>query len=101
MGVEQKETLRIIQTVAGSQVELVVVVVVRSDWILDISKVKQTGFLTDEMRHVEERKDSSVWLKTLRIWFKQLEGLMEMKQVWSREKGRISAWDVVGINHFL
>ena len=36
MGLEQKETLRIIQTVAGSQVELVVVVVVRSDWILDI-----------------------------------------------------------------
>ena len=49
---------------------------------------------------MEERKDSSVWLKTLRIWFKQLEGLMEMKQVWNREKGRISAWDVVGINHF-
>ena len=52
------------------------------------------------MRHVEERKDSSFWLKTLRIWFKQLEGLVEMKQVWNREKGRISAWDVVGINHF-
>ena len=49
---------------------------------------------------MEERKDSSFWLKTLRIWFKQLEGLMEMKQVWNREKGRISAWDVVGINHF-
>ena len=49
---------------------------------------------------MEERKDSSFWLKTLRIWFKQLEGLVEMKQVWNREKGRISAWDVVGINHF-
>ena len=49
---------------------------------------------------MEERKDSSFWLKTLRIWFKQLEGLMEMKQVWNREKGRISAWDVVGINQF-
>ena len=44
---------------------------------------------------MEERKDSSFWLKTLRIWFKQLEGLMEMKQVWNREKGRISAWDVL------
>ena len=49
---------------------------------------------------MEERKHSSFWLKTLRIWFKQLEGLVEMKQVWNREKGRISAWDVVGINHF-
>lgn len=49
---------------------------------------------------MEERKDSSFWLKTLRFLFKQLEGLMEMKQVWGREKGRVSAWDVVGINHF-
>ena len=50
---------------------------------------------------MEERKDSSFWLKTLRIWFKQLEGLMEMKQVWNREKGRISALGCSGYQSFL